>query len=62
MDKDFKEVEIKSNLELPYTLICFKEGSTQFDLYFKSFDEHQNEYTINAGGVTGTFEFNFYVR
>lgn len=56
MDKDFKEVEIKSNLELPYTLICIKEGSTQFGLYFKSFDEHQNEYTINAGGVTGTFE------
>ena len=56
MDKDFKEVDIKSNLELPYTLICIKEGSTQFDLYFKAFDEHQNEYTINAGGVTGTFE------
>lgn len=56
MDKDFKDVEIKSNLELPYRLIYIKEGSTEFGLYFKSFDEHQSEYSINAGGVTGTFE------
>ena len=56
MDKDIKEAEIKSDLELPYTLIYIKEGSTQFGLYFKSFDEKQSEHSINVGGVTGTFE------
>lgn len=54
--KEIKEVEIKSNLELPYMLIDIKEGNEQFTLYFKSFDEHQSVYSINAGGVTGVFE------
>lgn len=43
MDKEFKTVEIKSNLELQYELIRINEGSGQFGLYFKSFDENQSE-------------------
>ena len=56
MDKEYKTVEIKSNLELPYELIRINEGSEQFGLYFKAFDEHQSDYSISAGGVTGVFE------
>ena len=52
----YKEIEIKSDLELPYELIYIKEGNKQFGLYFKSFDKHQSEYSISVGGVTGTFE------
>ena len=59
MDKEFKTVEIKRNLELPYELIRINEGSGQFGLYFKSFDENQSEYSISAGGVTGKFEVEY---
>ncbi len=55
----YKEIEIKTNLDLPYKLIDISENDEQFIFSFKSFDPKQTEYSIQSGGVTGAFEITY---
>ena len=52
----FKEADIETTLELPYTLIDIGEDEERFVFAFRRFDENQTDYSIQAGGLTGKFE------
>ena len=55
----YQTTEIESNFTLPYDLICIQDGGMQFRLTFKCFDENQTAYSIQTGGLTGTFEVTY---
>lgn len=55
----YKEIEIISELQLPYKLIDINEGEEQFVFSFKSFEPKQTEYSIKSGGITGVFEITY---
>ena len=51
----YKNIEIKTELELPYKIIDLKYNSGTFCFYFSGFDEGQTDYSVKMGGITGKF-------
>lgn len=50
---------IESTIELPFKLIEIDKGGEQFVFAFKCFNDDQNDYSIEMGGVTGKFEITY---